>query len=407
MTFRFGFGFCTPILVLTVGIVAPLLALAQESSAPSLRAGSGAETVNLDGNLNEEAWRAAPISDALVQVEPLEGGVPSVRTTVRVLASRDALVIGITCEDPQPDGIVSFSVRRDAPLDQEDHVRLVLGPFRDGRSGYVFAVNPRGARYDGIVESGGESINAQWDGIWEAVTARHDTGWSAEIRIPIQTLSFNPDGAGVAFQLRAPDSAPARTGPLGVSGASVPVSMTTHAGLLTDLPAFSLGRGLSVRPAISAGGGIPAPSASLDPDFHPSLDVTQRLGANITASFTANTDFAETEVDTRQTNLTRFPLFFPEKRTFFLEGADIFHLGPAQNDLIPYFSRRMGLVNGREVPIIAGGKVNGRVGSASFAGVVVAADTSPASSRAHHDGGRPCQTEPLARVLRRLHGDRG
>ena len=116
---------------------------------------------------------------------------------------------------------------------------------------------------------------------------------------------------------------------------------------------------------------MPAPSASLDGKFHPSLDVTQRLGANVTASFTTNTDFAETEVDTRQTNLTRFPLFFPEKRTFFLEGIDIFQFGPGvNNDMIPYFSRRMGLVNGREVPIIAGGKVNGRVAGTNFAAVI-------------------------------------
>ena len=109
-----------------------------------------------------------------------------------MLAGRNALVIGIVCEDPQPDGIVSFNVRRDAPLGQEDHVRIVLGPFHDGRSGYVFAVNPSGARYDGVVNAGGENENAEWDGIWEAATARSETGWTAEIRIPIQTLSFKP-----------------------------------------------------------------------------------------------------------------------------------------------------------------------------------------------------------------------
>ena len=148
------------------------------------------------------------------------------------------------------------------------------------------------------------------------------------------------------------------------------LTQTSRAGLLTELPDFALGRGLSVRPSITAGGGVPAPSASLDGKFRPSLDVTQRLGSNVTASFTTNTDFAETEVDTRQTNLTRFPLFFPEKRTFFLEGVDIFQFGPAvNNDMIPYFSRRMGLVGGREVPIIAGAKVNGRVAGTNFGGV--------------------------------------
>src|SRR6185295_19141770 len=97
-----------------------------------------------------------------------------------------------------------------------------------------------------------------------------------------------------------------------------------RAGLLTGLPDFDLGVGVSIRPAVTSGGGIPAPSAPIEGRFHPSLDVTQRLGANVLASATVNTDFAETEVDTRRTNLTRFPLFFPEKRTFFLEGDDIF-----------------------------------------------------------------------------------
>jgi hypothetical protein len=109
-----------------------------------------------------------------------------------VLADTHALVIGIVCDEPDPSHIVSFSVRRDAVLTSEDHVRIVLGPFGDGRSGYVFAVNPSGARYDGLINPGGESDNPDWDGIWEAATARLDTGWSAEIRIPVQTLTFKP-----------------------------------------------------------------------------------------------------------------------------------------------------------------------------------------------------------------------
>src|SRR5205085_8182975 len=133
------------------------------------------------------------------------------------------------------------------------------------------------------------------------------------------------------------------------------ITQTSRAGLLTDLPNFDLGRGLTVRPAMTTGGGIPAPSAPLDGEFQPSLDLNQRLGANVLASGTVNTDFAETEVDTRRTNLTRFPLFFPEKRTFFLEGDDIFGFGLGLSQtVLPYFSRRIGLVGDQQVPIIAG-----------------------------------------------------
>src|SRR4029453_10618162 len=137
------------------------------------------------------------------------------------------------------------------------------------------------------------------------------------------------------------------------------------------LPEFDLGVGLTVRPAVTSGAGIPAPEADVDGKFHPSLDATQRIGANLLASVTVNTDFAETEVDTRRTNLTRFPLFFPEKRTFFLEGSDIFSFGLGlEEDVIPFHSRRIGLVEGHEVPIIAGGKINGRVGDTNVGGTV-------------------------------------
>src|SRR4029453_7666431 len=113
-------------------------------------------------------------------------------TRVRVLADPQAIVIGIVCEETDPSRIVSFSVRRDAVLNAEDHLRIVLGPFADGRSGYVFAVNPSGARYDSLINPGGESDNPDWDAIWEAATAGLPTGWSAEIRIPALTLTFNP-----------------------------------------------------------------------------------------------------------------------------------------------------------------------------------------------------------------------
>lgn len=127
----------------------------------------------------------------------------------------------------------------------------------------------------------------------------------------------------------------------------------------------------NVWPAVTAGAGVPAVWAPVDEEFQPSLDVTKRIGANVLASVTANTDFAETEVDTRRTNLTRFPLFFPEKRTFFLEGDDIFAFGLGLNqDVLPYFSRRIGLVRGTEIPILAGGKVNGRASHTNFGGLV-------------------------------------
>jgi len=366
---------------LAVGVVAILVPhglAAQDAGPPALRVGVGAETIAVDGLLNEPAWAAAPLADAFAQTEPGDGAPPTFRTEVRVLAARDAVVIGIVCSDDQPAGIVSFTVTRDAALQAEDHVRVVVGPFRDGRSGYVFAVNPRGARYDSLITSGGDGESVEWDGIWEAATSTGSHGWSVEIRIPIRTLTFKPGLREWHFNVERRVQRLLETDRWASATRQFRLRQTSRAGLLTELPDFALGRGLDVRPSVTSGGGIPAPGAALDGTFRPSLDVTQRIGANVAASLTLNTDFAETEVDTRQTNLTRFPLFFPEKRTFFLEGSDLFQFGPTVNrDVIPYFSRRIGLVGGREVPLVAGAKIDGRIGDTNFGGLVIGANDGP------------------------------
>jgi hypothetical protein len=329
-------------------------------------------SIVIDGRLTEAVWESAERIDDFRQTDPSEGAPPSAHTRVQVLANTRSIVIGVTCEEPDPTTIVSFSVRRDAVLDAEDHIRVVLGPFMDGRSGYVFAVNATGARYDGLINPGGESDNPDWDGIWEAATARLPNGWSAEIRIPVQTIAFKPGLHEWHFNVERRIQRRLETDRWAAPNRQYQLTQTSRAGLLTGLPDFDLGLGLTVRPAVTSGGGIPAPDAGVAGNFHPSVDIAQRLGANVLASGTVNTDFAETDVDTLRTNLTRFPLFFPEKRTFFIEGDDMFSFGLGlDQDVLPYFSRRIGLVGDQAVPILAGGKINGRVGDTSFGAVAV------------------------------------
>jgi hypothetical protein len=355
-----------------------LTAAASAQTTPSLRAGALTSAVSIDGRLDEPAWTSAASAGGFKQADPSEGANATHPTRVRVLAGPHAIVIGIVCEDPQPDRIVSFSVRRDAALASEDHVRVVLGPFLDGRSGYVFAVNPSGARYDGLVNPGGETDSPEWDGIWEAATSRGPHGWAVEIRIPVQTISFKPGLTEWHFNVQRRVQRLLETDRWASPLRQYQVTQTSRAGLLTDLPAFDVGLGLTVRPALTTGGGVPEPEASADGEVHPSLDVWQRFGTNVVGSLTLNTDFAETDVDTRRTNLTRFPLFFPEKRAFFLEGSDIFSFGIGlDQDVIPFFSRRIGLVSGVEVPILAGTKVGGRSGDTNFGGLAAATDNKP------------------------------
>jgi hypothetical protein len=339
---------------------------------PSLAAAPLAGAIRLDGVLDEPAWTQAPAITNLTMSEPTPGAAPAGRTVVRVVADRKVLVIGVRCDDPDAAGIVSFTKARDGLLQNEDHVKVVLDTFQDARSGYVFAVNPGGARYDALIQPGGETENANWDGLWEAATSRDGGGWSVEIRIPVSTLSFKQGLSSWNFNVQRRVQRLQEVDRWSGWSRDYKVTQMSHAGELAGLPEFDLGIGLSVRPAVTAGGGLPSPGADVDGTLQPSLDVTQRLGSNLLGSLTVNTDFAETEVDTRRTNLTRFPLFFPEKRTFFLEGADIFSFGLGLGEsLLPYYSRRVGLVSGREVPILVGGKVNGRVSGTNVGAQVV------------------------------------
>jgi hypothetical protein len=308
-------------------------------------------------------------------IEPVEGGELQGQTRVSVLAGPTSLVIGISAMDPDPGGIVSTSKARDPELKAEDYIKIVLDPFLDGRTGYIFAINPGGARYDGLVARRGEGEDPQWDAVWEAETARGPWGWSAEIRIPLQSLTFDGSldrwGFNVERRVERLQEVSRWASPF----RDAKIAQTIRAGYLTDLPKFDTGLGLTVRPAVVAGAEKTGEGGSREGSFEPSLDVFQRIGSNTTAMVTVNTDFAETEVDTRRTNLTRFPLFFPEKRTFFLEGSDIFDFGvgmasPYHSDVVPFFTRRIGLYEGESVPLEVGGKISGKAGNTNFGGLV-------------------------------------
>jgi hypothetical protein len=346
---------------------------AEDDVRPRLEAGVLGNVHRVDGVLDEPEWASAAAAAALVMVEPRQGGRPSGRTVVKVLAGPKALVFGIRCEDRDPAGIVTFTKERDGDFEFEDHVVVVLDPFQDGRSGYVFAVNPGGARFDALVEPGGENVDSNWDGQWEAGTSRDASGWTAEILVPVEILSFRRDLREWGLNVQRRVQRLQETDRWASPRQDYTVFQTSRAGVLAGLPCFDLGLGLSVRPSLVGGFDHPAPETAAEATFEPSLDATQRLGTNALASLTVNTDFAETEVDTRQTNLTRFPLFFPEKRTFFLDASDIFAfgVGTGSESLLPFFSRRIGLVEGQPVPILAGLKTTGRAGGTNFGGLVV------------------------------------
>ncbi|NND16637.1 MAG: carbohydrate binding family 9 domain-containing protein [Eudoraea sp.] len=348
-------------------------AFAQTADRPSFKAGKLLGEIQIDGSLDESDWQNAPVLDAFLTTEPEEKGIPSSPTIVRVIANEKMVIIGIDCKESNPVDIVKYSKLRDADITNEDHVKVVLDPFLDGQSGYILAVNAFGARYDALVSNRGESENEDWDAVWEARTAVNKDGWSVEILLPIQSISFKKGLTQWGFNVERRRQRKLET----IRWANVRRDQwfiqTSRAGLLTDLPEFDYGLGLNVRPSLVSEVNKIGEDRSSDFDFDASLDASQRIGPNVLATITVNTDFAETEVDTRQTNLTRFPLFFPEKRTFFLEGSDIFEFGfgTGNSTVLPFFSRRIGLVNGNEAPILAGAKLNGRIGKTAFGGLGV------------------------------------
>lgn len=354
-------------------LLCPTALAAQGKTA--LRAGLVYGPIHLDGHLTEADWLRADSIDGLTEVEPVAGRRPASRTVVRVLATATDIYVGIVAVNPPGVRTTSFSKARDSEIDREDYLGLVFDTFLDGRSGYVFAVNPTGARVDGLVSGRGEDLDPSWDAIWDVRTARSDSGWSAEFHLPIKSLIFRPGLSEWGFNVERVVQATREQSRWTAATPDVEITQTGRAGLLVGLPPFELGVGLSARPAVTVGGSRPAPDSAFGGTFHPSLDLTQRVGGDFLASVTLNTDFAETEVDTRRTNLTRFPLFFPEKRSFFLEGSDIFEFGLGTgNDVRPFFSRRIGLYQGREVPLLVGGKVNGRTGQTNLGALITITD---------------------------------
>ena len=327
--------------------------------------------IKLDGRLDDTFWSdITGISDFLVQ-EPVEGGEPTEKTTIKIAYDENYLYIGAIFYDSDPDGIKAFKMRKDAPLNTDDRFMWILDTYLDGRNAYFFEINPRGLMGDGLLTIGqGRSLNKDWDGIWRPWTYIGDFGWSAEIRIPFHTLNFDPKTStwGINFQrtIRRKNEEILWSGHKRNQGIYRP----QDAGRLTGLNNISQGLGLELvgygkaeaLKVQNESEGDYNNSQSLDGG----LDVNYNITPGLKASLTVNTDFAETEVDDRQINLTRFPIRFPEKRDFFLEGANIFRFAPSSG-VYPYFSRKIGLRSGNPIPILYGGRVIGKIGKVEVA----------------------------------------
>lgn len=384
--------------VLSLAVLLPTAAFALELETPVAEALFVERPPAIDGVLDEPEWaRALPVG-SFTQVEPVEGAEPSKRTEVRILTDEDNLYIGVRCWDDDPAGIIARKMQRDGSVRGEDRVGFILDTFLDHRNGYFFATNPLGARVDALIEDADLLLN--WDGIWN-VKARIDAqGWTAEFVIPFKTLSFREGadrwGLNLLRGIRGSQERNTWADPHQNKKFSDPA----HIGQLRGMARARQGIGLDVIPSLSL--------ASVDDSRRlageserrhytrtkASGDIRYKITPSLTASVTSNTDFGQTPLDDVKVNLSRFALFFPEKREFFLQDEGIFEFSSVGQDAQPFFSRKIGLsAEGETVPIRGGGKLTGRVGPLSI-GALVAQQ----ASQEHEAGGVASKTLGVTRL---------
>jgi hypothetical protein len=337
--------------------------------------------IELDGRLDEPSWRGAPVAENFIQNDPAEGAPATFDTEVRMLYDDEALYLGVFARDDQPGEIIVNELRKDFNTGNGDSFQVVIDTFKDERNGYQFAVNPAGAKWDAQMSNEGRESNSNWDGVWDVATRIGEDGWYAEIRIPFRTLKFSPATQqtwGVNFQRRLRR--------LNENSYWSPIqrihslSRVSMAGTVEGLQGIQPGNNFRIKPYALASASRVGDGAN-DGDFDAGFDVKYGVTSGLTWDFTVNTDFSQVEADEQQINLTRFSLFFPEKRDFFLENSGIFQFGvgngggggggggrqnPSQ-DMLLFFSRQIGLsADGSAIPILGGTRLTGRAGGFSI-----------------------------------------
>lgn len=347
------------------------------------------EPIQIDGKLDEEAWSRAEVLKDFIQNQPRTGEPASEPTEVRILFDNENLYFGVFCFDSEISKRTIPSLERDfSPGPLHDLIAVALDTFHDGRNSYGFALNPRGAKHEGQFYNDGRVFNVDFDAVWYAATTIEDDRWIAEFAIPFSSMRFKKGVAqtwGINF-LRVVR----RKGETSF-WAPVPyrysLGRISLAGKMVGIDDVVPGRNLKVTPYVqSLFRSSPQEGNGATTDIEAGVDVKYGLTNGLNLDLTYNTDFSNVEVDTQQVNLTRFSLFFPEKRPFFLENRGYFFFGQSQGfsfrdpgfrptgsqvrgrgsvdrDFIPFFSRRVGLSDdGMPVPILWGARLSGREG---------------------------------------------
>lgn len=354
-------------LLLAVAIGAPPAA-AQAPEAVAARGTARAvrvqERPDIDGRLDEGFWAGIAPVTGFRQWEPVEGGDPSESTEVRIAYDEHALYFGVLLRDSDPSAIRRSILQREGRIDQDDRFIICLDTYHDGRNAYVFELNPFGTQGDALISDESMTLDDwNWEGVYESEARITDDGWVLEVAVPFTTIRFS-DAAeptmGLAFYRSIRRKNEELTWPHIPQRFRSGIFQVSQYATLTGLSGLRRGRYAEVKPFAIAGAQKLAGREDTDILDDVGVDAKVSLGPNLTADLTWNTDFAQVEADNVQVNLTRFNLFFPEKREFFLERAGLFAFGAARETEL-FFSRTIGLAN----PIRGGGRLTGQVGPLS------------------------------------------
>ncbi len=339
---------------------------------PSVRALRVETPPLIDGKLDEATWDQGEAGGPLRLYEPVQGPPMSERSAFKVRYDAETLYIGIWLFDTRPGEIIARKMFRDGNIFSDDYTYFAIDTFHDQRNAYVFSINPNGTRYDGTVNNNGK-VNRNWDGAWRGKSTIDDEGWKVEVAIPLNTLNFDPDSTTWGFNISRTVKRMNERGRWSSPLPQLRTSMMSNAGDITGLEGLDQGLGLQLAPYV-AGRYLDRDESGRTRRLDFGGDLRYRLSPRVALSLSYNMDFAETEVDARQVNFSRFPLFFPEKRDFFLEDNGIFDF-VTRVGLIPFHSRRIGLNNGAIVPIDFAAKLAGRAGKNNIGLIHAALDT--------------------------------
>ncbi len=344
-------------------------------------------TPRIDGRLSEAFWREAPAAAEFIQAEPRAGEPAERKTEVRVAYTRDRLLIGARMWDDEPSRIVATEYRRDALLQSEDSFEVFLDTFHDRRNAFYFATNAVGARLDGLVRGEGAALNFEWDGVWDVAATVDAKGWVVEMSIPFNTLRFDAsseNGWGANFGRRVArtreESYWSPISPDWGFNAQYRVSAYRE---IHGLSKAEPGGKVKLKPYGLEGARRDYDEGGDELEVTGGLDAKLALSSSLNLDLTVNTDFAQVESDQEQVNLTRFPLFYPEKRDFFLENAGLFRIGEVTRPFEPtqtllFFSRQIGLSeDGDEIPILGGARLTGRLGRTEIGAFHIVTEETP------------------------------